>query len=77
MGREREIRQAAVEHEWAIVFDDVFAEGAEWADNNPAESTIKRVIELYKMWYSEQLDVNYVEYIKENWQRSEPKPARK
>lgn len=33
--RELEIRQAAVEHEWPVVFDDIFAEGAEWADSHP------------------------------------------
>ena len=63
--RNKDIEQAAHDrypHEtW------IFIDGAKWADSNPGEETIKRIITIYKRWYSEQSDTSMVEYIKRNW----------
>ena len=41
-----------------------FTKGAEWADAHPADETIKRIVTLYKEWYTTESMTSMVEYIK-------------
>ena len=34
----------------------------------PSTETIKKVISLYKQWYSQQLDGSVESYVKNNWE---------
>ncbi len=65
--REQEIKQAAHDkypHEtW------IFIDGAQWADSHPSEATIRRIIELYKRWYSQQLDGSATDYVLQNMEQ--------
>ena len=63
--RNKEIAQAA--HDTYPHETWIFIDGANWADYNPGEETIKRIITIYKRWYSEQSDTSMIDYIKSNW----------
>lgn len=43
-----------------------FKAGAQWADNNPADETIKRIVTLYKLWYTTESTMSMVDYIKQH-----------
>lgn len=43
-----------------------FKAGAQWADNNPADETIKRIVTLYKLWYTTESTMGMVDYIKQH-----------
>lgn len=43
-----------------------FKAGAQWADNNPADETIKRIVTLYKEWYTTESSTGMVDYIKQH-----------
>lgn len=45
---------------------DHFKAGAQWADNNPADETIKRIVTLYKLWYTTESTMGMVDYIKQH-----------
>ena len=41
-----------------------FGAGAQWADNNPADETIQRIVMLYKEWYTTESTACMVDFIK-------------
>ena len=63
--REKAIAQAA--HDLYPHETWIFIDGAQWADSNPSVETIKKIITIYKRWYSEQLDCSAEEFICDNW----------
>ena len=62
MTREEEIIEAS--QLYAKAFQKPFLDGALWADKNTSEEIIKKIVGLYKQWYSEQLDISVEKYIK-------------
>ena len=42
--------------------------GVEWADNNPSPETIRRVVALYKQWYTTESSGSIEEYVKQHWE---------
>lgn len=45
-----------------------FIDGAVWADEHPADKTIKRIVALYKEWYTTESNMGIVEYVKQHWE---------
>lgn len=73
MTREEETERQAFLEVGIIDFDTIsptlcFEMGAEWADSNPSEDTIKKCVELYRKWLlSDHINCNYVAYVKQNF----------
>ena len=44
-----------------------FELAAQWADEHPAVSTIRRIVELYKEWYVSDSQEKCVDYIKQRF----------
>lgn len=44
-----------------------FELAVEWADENPSEATVLRIVRLYKQWYTTESGMSIVDYIKEHW----------
>ena len=47
---------------------DHFKTGAQWADNNPSDETILRIVALYKQWYTTESSGSIEEYVKQHWE---------
>ena len=67
MTREREEQIIEASQLYAKPFQKPFLDGAIWADKHPSEATIRKVIDLYKQWYSQQLDGSVTEYVRQHW----------
>lgn len=69
MTRGKQIFEAASNRYDGLLADiDSFSAGAEWADNNPSDETIKRIVKLYKEWYTTESSMSIVEYVKQHWE---------
>ena len=68
MTRKDEIIKAAQKDN--IVYDArdraMFLEGAQWADRNPADETIQRIVTLYREWFTSDSPTGMVDYIKQH-----------
>lgn len=66
--RQEQIKQAVIErYGCECRASDHFTEGAAWADNNPSEATVLRIVRLYKLWYTTESGMGIVDFIKEHW----------
>lgn len=64
MDRAEQIKQQAKLLCNTVSPEEYFIKGAQWADNNPADETIKRIVTLYKLWYTTESTMSMVDYIK-------------
>ena len=66
---DRELQIQKVAHKQHSVSQEVaFAWGARWADDNPSDETILRIVALYKQWYTTESSGSIEEYVKQHWE---------
>lgn len=67
MDRAEQIKQQAKLLCNTVSPEEYFIKGGQWADNNPADETIQRIVTLYKEWYTTESMTSMVEYIKNHF----------
>lgn len=45
----------------------IYTFGVQYGEKHPSEETIRKVIDIYKQWYSEQCDQPLYDYVIERW----------
>ncbi len=67
MDRAEQIKRVA-RKQHSVSQEVAFEWGARWADDNPSDETILRIVALYKQWYTTESSGSIEEYVKQHWE---------